>query len=87
MTAAPAFAQPAASPAPAAAAAPAPAPAAAPAPAPDAAPAADATPTRVGGAHAGHLGPWEMFVDAEPLVKVVMVGLALARCSPGRSSS
>jgi biopolymer transport protein ExbB len=78
MTAAPAFAQPAASPAPAAAAAPAPAPAAAPAPAPDAAPAADATPTRVGGAHAGHLGPWEMFVDAEPLVKVVMVGLALA---------
>jgi biopolymer transport protein ExbB len=76
MTAAPAFAQPAASPAPAAAAAPAPAPAAA--PAPDAAPAADSTPTRVGGAHAGHLGPWEMFVDAEPLVKVVMVGLALA---------
>jgi biopolymer transport protein ExbB len=76
MTAAPAFAQPAASPAPAAAAAPAPAPAAA--PAPDAAPAADATPTRVGGSHAGHLGPWEMFVDAEPLVKVVMVGLALA---------
>jgi biopolymer transport protein ExbB len=77
MTAAPAFAQ--ATPAPAAAGAPA---AAAPAPAPATAPApaenADQTPTQVGGAHHGHLGPWEMFVDAEPLVKVVMVGLALA---------
>ncbi|HEX3407468.1 MAG TPA: tonB-system energizer ExbB [Caulobacteraceae bacterium] len=75
MTAAPAFAQNAA----------APAAASAPAAAAPAAPAADqgsspdqATPTRVGGAHAGHLGPFEMFLDAEPLVKVVMVGLALA---------
>jgi len=74
MTAAPAFAQPAA-PAPAASAAPAPA-------AGDTTPPASsdqtATPTHVGGAHAGHLGPFEMFLDAEPLVKVVMVGLALA---------
>ena len=76
MTAAPAMAQNSATPAPAAAAATTPAPAAT----PDATPAAspDATPTKVGGANAGHLGPWEMFVDAEPLVKVVMVGLALA---------
>jgi biopolymer transport protein ExbB len=73
MTAAPAFAQNATEPAAAAA----PAAAAPAAPAPDSAP-ADSTPTRVGGAHAGHLGPWEMFIDAEPLVKVVMVGLALA---------
>jgi biopolymer transport protein ExbB len=74
MTAAPAFAQNAA--APAAASAPA---AAAPAsPTPDQGSSDQATPTRVGGAHAGHLGPFEMFLDAEPLVKVVMVGLALA---------
>src|SRR5581483_10846278 len=78
MTAAPAFAQNTA--APAAATAPAAAPAAPAADAGAAAPASpdQATPTRVGGAHAGHLGPWEMFIDAEPLVKVVMVGLALA---------
>ena len=76
MTAAPAFAQNTA--APAAATAPAAAPAAAPAPDAAAAPSDQSTPTRVGGAHAGHLGPWEMFIDAEPLVKVVMVGLALA---------
>jgi biopolymer transport protein ExbB len=75
MTAAPAFAQNTA--APAAATAPAAAPAAAPADA-AAAPSDQSTPTRVGGAHAGHLGPFEMFLDAEPLVKVVMVGLALA---------
>jgi biopolymer transport protein ExbB len=70
MTAAPAFAQNAA----------APAPAAAPAAAAPAAPAADApaTPERVGGAHAGKLGPVEMFLDAEPLVKVVMIGLVIA---------
>ena len=77
MTAAPAFAQntaaPAAATAPAAAA-----PAAAPASDSGAVSSDQATPTRVGGSHAGHLGPWEMFVDAEPLVKVVMVGLALA---------
>ncbi len=77
MTAAPAFAQNAA--APAAATAPAAAAPAAPAAEAGAAPSSDqATPTRVGGAHAGHLGPFEMFLDAEPLVKVVMVGLALA---------
>jgi biopolymer transport protein ExbB len=76
MTAAPAFAQPAA-PAPAPAAAPAAAPDAGAAPPPAAADQA-ATPTHVGGSHAGHLGPFEMFLDAEPLVKVVMVGLALA---------
>src|SRR5580704_13594729 len=75
MTAAPAFAQPAAAPSPAAAdnAAAAPAP---PPPAPS--DSDQTTPTKVGGSHAGHLGPWEMFIDAEPLVKVVMVGLALA---------
>src|SRR5579883_223896 len=76
MTAAPAFAQPAAAPAPAAspAATPAPAPdqAAAPAPAADEAP-----PTRVGGANAGHLNPWEMFQDARWVVKIVMIGLAI----------
>jgi biopolymer transport protein ExbB len=75
LTAAPAMAQNTATPEPAAAA-----PAAAtPAAAPDAAAAApaspDATPTKVGGANAGHLGPFEMFMDAEILVKVVMVGL------------
>jgi biopolymer transport protein ExbB len=66
MTAAPALAQNAA-PAPAAAAAPADNSAAPiPAPAPDTS--SDATPTHVGGKDAGHLGPWEMFKDAEPLV-------------------
>src|SRR5579872_125521 len=76
LTAAPAIAQNTATPA--AATAPAPA-AAAPAPAASdtSAPAADATPTKVGGANAGHLGPWEMFMDAEILVKVVMVGLVI----------
>jgi biopolymer transport protein ExbB len=72
LTAAPAMAQNTATPTPAAAA---PA-AAAPAAAPSAAPASsDATPTKVGGANAGHLGPWEMFMDAEFLVKLVMIGL------------
>jgi biopolymer transport protein ExbB len=75
LTAAPALAQNTATPA--AAAAPAPA-AAAPAAAPaDASATPDATPTKVGGANAGHLGPWEMFMDAEILVKVVMVGLVI----------
>ena len=74
MTAAPAFAQNAA-PTPAVAADNS---AAAPAPAPADASSTDATPTHVGGSHAGHLGPWEMFIDAEPLVKVVMVGLVIA---------
>jgi len=75
MTAAPAFAQ-TATPAPAAASSNA---AAAPA-TPDATPAAapaDATPTKVGGANAGHLNPWEMFLSARLVVQVVMVGLAL----------
>jgi biopolymer transport protein ExbB len=73
LTAAPAMAQNSATPTPAAAA---PA-AAAPAAAPSAAPAASdaTTPTKVGGANAGHLGPWEMFMDAEFLVKLVMIGL------------
>ncbi len=75
LTAAPAIAQNTATPA--AATAPAPA-AAAPAPAAsDTSAPADATPTKVGGANAGHLGPWEMFMDAEILVKVVMVGLVI----------
>ena len=75
LTAAPAMAQNTATPA--AAAAPAPA-AAAPAAAPaDASATPDATPTKVGGANAGHLGPWEMFMDAEILVKVVMIGLVI----------
>jgi biopolymer transport protein ExbB len=73
LTAAPAMAQNTASPTPAAAAPAAAAPAAAPDAAAPATP--DATPTKVGGANAGHLGPFEMFMDAEILVKVVMVGL------------
>jgi biopolymer transport protein ExbB len=78
MTAAPALAQNAA-PAPAAAAPADNSAVTAPAASPDASAASpDATPTHVGGAHAGHLGPWEMFIDAEPLVKVVMVGLVIA---------
>ena len=77
MIAAPAFAQNAAAPAPAAAA-PADNSAAAPAPASSDTSSTDTTPTHVGGKNAGHLGPWEMFVDAEPLVKVVMVGLVIA---------
>ena len=75
LTAAPAMAQNTATPEPAAAAPAAAAPAAAPAEAAPAAP--DATPTKVGGANAGHLGPFEMFMDAEILVKVVMVGLLI----------
>ena len=73
LTAAPAMAQNTATPAPAAAAPAAAAPATAPADTSAAAP--DTTPTKVGGANAGHLGPFEMFMDAEILVKVVMVGL------------
>jgi biopolymer transport protein ExbB len=73
LTAAPALAQNTATPEPAAAAPAAAAPAAAPDAAAPASP--DATPTKVGGANAGHLGPFEMFMDAEILVKFVMVGL------------
>jgi biopolymer transport protein ExbB len=77
MVAAPAFAQtPAANAAPAAAAPADNSAAAAPAPAADAS--ADQGPTHVGGKNAGHLGPVEMFLDAEPLVKVVMIGLVIA---------
>jgi biopolymer transport protein ExbB len=72
MASAPAFAQDAAAPpaADAAAAAPAAAPAATPAPAEPAAP-----PTMK---HAGKLGIDTMFLDADPVVKVVMIGLLLA---------
>jgi len=76
MTATPVLAQNAAAPAPAAAAPAVAEPAAAPAPAP-ADQASDQTPTHVGGKNAGHLGPFEMFMDAEILVKVVMVGLLI----------
>jgi biopolymer transport protein ExbB len=76
MTAAPAFAQPAAT---NTAATPAPAAtntAAAPAPAPTSS--SDAAETaRVGGANAGHLNPWEMFLSARLVVQIVMVLLAI----------
>jgi biopolymer transport protein ExbB len=81
MTSAPAFAQEAAPAAPAAADAAAAAPAAdaaaAPAAAPaDAAPAADVAPATI--EHAGELTVMQMFMDAQPVVKVVMIGLVLA---------
>ena len=76
MTAAPAMAQNSATPAPAAAAPAAAAPAAA-APAASDSSTPDATPQHVGGKNAGHLGPFEMFMDAEILVKVVMIGLLI----------
>ncbi len=79
MTAAPAFAQPAS--APAADANAAASNSAAPADNSAAATTAPSTedqgPTRVGGANAGHLNPWEMFLDAKFVVQVVMVGLAI----------
>ena len=73
LTSTPSFAQ---APAPDAAAAPAAAPAdpnAAPAPA---APAADAAPTSI--KHAGSVTPITMFMDAEWVVKIVMIGLLLS---------
>lgn len=74
MASAPAFAQTAAPAAPAADAAAAPAPAAAPAAAP---PAAEAeTPPQM--AHGGKMTISSMFLDAKPVVKVVMIGLILA---------
>ncbi|MDO9432046.1 MAG: tonB-system energizer ExbB [Phenylobacterium sp.] len=83
MTSVPAFAQEAAAPAaPAAADAVAAAPAAdaaatAAAPAADAAaPAADVAPATI--EHAGQLTVIQMFMDAQPVVKVVMIGLVLA---------
>ncbi len=78
LMAAPAFAQeaPPADPAPAAAPAdPAAADAAAPAPAEEIAPAEEA-PTEM--KHAGKLTVAQMFMDADPVVKVVMIGLLLA---------
>ncbi|WP_312166825.1 tonB-system energizer ExbB [Phenylobacterium sp.] len=74
MASAPAFAQEAAPAAPAvadAAAAPA-----ADAAAPAADPAADVAPEQI--QHAGKLTVMQMFLDAEPVVKVVMIGLVLA---------
>ncbi|MGH6911789.1 MAG: MotA/TolQ/ExbB proton channel family protein, partial [Phenylobacterium sp.] len=80
MASAPAFAQDAAAPAaPAAEAAAAPAPAADAAATPAAAPAADAAaaePPQM--KHAGKMGIGTMFLDAKPVVKVVMIGLLLA---------
>jgi len=82
LMAAPALAQPAATPAadPAAATATAPAADAAAAPATTAAPAetaaAEEPPTEI--KHAGKLTVAQMFMDADPVVKVVMVGLLLA---------
>ncbi|MGH6957330.1 MAG: tonB-system energizer ExbB, partial [Caulobacteraceae bacterium] len=37
----------------------------------------DQTPTRVGGKNAGHLNPWEMFLNATMVVRIVIAGLAL----------
>ena len=83
MTSVPAFAQEAAAPAaPAAADAAAAAPAADAAAAPaaaapaDAAPAGDVAPATI--EHAGQLTVMQMFMDAQPVVKVVMIGLVLA---------
>lgn len=82
MASAPAFAQEAAAPAAPAAADAAAAPAApaadaAAAPAADAAaPGADVEPAKI--EHAGKLTVMQMFLDAEPVVKVVMIGLVLA---------
>jgi biopolymer transport protein ExbB len=75
---APAFAQDAAPPAADAAAAPAADPAAAPAAAPaaDAAAPAEADPPQM--KNAGKLNVGTMFADADPVVKVIMIGLALA---------
>ena len=82
MTSVPAFAQEAAPAAPAAADAAAAAPAADAAAAPaaaapaDAAPAGDVAPATI--EHAGQLTVMQMFMDAQPVVKVVMIGLVLA---------
>jgi biopolymer transport protein ExbB len=78
LASAPAFAQAPAAPADAGAApAAAPADAAAAAPAP-AAPAADAPADPPTMKHAGKLNVGTMFMDADPVVKVIMIGLALA---------
>jgi len=77
MTSAPAFAQDAAAPA-APAAADAAAPAADAAPAAPAAPEAADPPTLEDASHGGKLGVGTMFMDADPVVKVIMIGLVLA---------
>jgi biopolymer transport protein ExbB len=74
MASAPAFAQEAPPPA---AAAEASAPAAAPAAAPEAPATEDKAPKTIEN-HGGKLTPVSMFMDAEPVVKVVMIGLMLA---------
>ncbi|MDE2488046.1 MAG: MotA/TolQ/ExbB proton channel family protein [Alphaproteobacteria bacterium] len=77
MASAPAFAQNAAPAAPAASSSAAPAADASAAPAAPAAPAPDAgLPPQM--QHAGHINIGTMFIDAKPVVKVVMVGLVLA---------
>ena len=80
VTSVPAFAQNAAPDA-TPAAAPAVAPAAASADAPAPAPAVDAESLKVGGKEAGKLTPIGMFMEAELLVKLVMIGLLI--CSLG----
>jgi biopolymer transport protein ExbB len=75
MVSAPAFAQNAADPAASAPAAAEPAPAPAPAAPPAEAAAADLPPEM---AHGGKLNVGTMFMDADPVVKVVMIGLMLA---------
>jgi biopolymer transport protein ExbB len=75
---APAFAQNAAPAAPAADAAAAPAADAAAPPAAPAAPAADTAGLPPQMQHSGHINIGTMFIDAKPVVKVVMVGLVLA---------
>lgn len=78
MAGTPVLAQDATTPAPAEATATAPADAAA-APAPEAAPAAeDAAPAEVGGESHGKLTPAKMFMEADIVVQVVMIGLLLA---------
>ncbi|NBU27689.1 MAG: flagellar motor protein MotA [Caulobacteraceae bacterium] len=74
MASAPAFAQEAPPPAPTAEAS---APAAAPAAAPEAPATEDKAPKTIEN-HGGKLTPVSMFMDAEPVVKVVMIGLLLA---------
>jgi biopolymer transport protein ExbB len=76
MASAPAFAQDAAAPAAPAANAAAPAAPAADAAAPAAAPVAEAAPPQM--KNAGKLTAFQMFMDAQPVVKVVMIGLILS---------
>ncbi|WP_298745996.1 tonB-system energizer ExbB [uncultured Brevundimonas sp.] len=79
MAGTPVLAQDAPAPAPAEATTAAPADAAAPAATPEAAPAAaEAAPPQVGGESHGKLTPARMFMQADIVVKVVMIGLLLA---------